>query len=163
MFQECKADLTLKTTATTTKKTPAIFGLECRHVDSGSFSIIFSTLNTKENSVIFNSMDQIGGLMLSEISQIIKKYIRTHWKRPWYWERLKAGGEGMTEDKMVGWHHWFNGNEFEQAPGVGDGQGSLVGCSPCGHRELDMTEQLHWTELYDLTSMWNLKNVNSWS
>ena len=82
MFQECKADLTLKTTATTTKKTPARFGLECRHVDSGSISIIFSTLNTKENSVIFNSMDQIGGLMLSEISQIIKKYILTHWKRP---------------------------------------------------------------------------------
>ena len=36
----------------------------------------------------------------------------THWKRPWYWERLKTG-EGMTEDEMVGWHHWLNGHEFE--------------------------------------------------
>ena len=38
----------------------------------------------------------------------------TPWKRPWCWERLKAGGEGMTEDEMVGWHHWHNGHEFEQ-------------------------------------------------
>ena len=36
----------------------------------------------------------------------------------------------MTEDEMIGWHHQFNGREFEQAPGVGDGQGSLVCCSP---------------------------------
>ena len=42
---------------------------------------------------------------------------------------------GTTEDEMVGWHHWLNGNEFEQAPGVGDGQGSLVCCSPCSHKE----------------------------
>ena len=37
----------------------------------------------------------------------------THWKRPWCWERLKAGGEGMTEDEMVGWHHRLNGHGFE--------------------------------------------------
>ena len=47
--------------------------------------------------------------------------------------------KGMTEDEMVGWHHWLSGPEFEQAPGVGDGQGSLVCCSPWGHEELDMT------------------------
>ena len=46
---------------------------------------------------------------------------------------------------MVGWHHQFDGHEFEQAPGVGDGQGRLVCCSPWGHKELDMTERLmHW-------------------
>ena len=39
--------------------------------------------------------------------------------------------KGMTEDKTAGWHHQLNGHEFEQAPGVGDGQGSLVCCSPC--------------------------------
>ena len=55
--------------------------------------------------------------------------------------------KGTTEDKTVGWHHQLNGHEFEQAPGVGDGQGSLVCCSPWGHKELDMTEQLNWTEL----------------
>ena len=41
---------------------------------------------------------------------------RTHWKRPWCWERLRAGGE---EVEVIGWHHWLNGHEFEQAPGVG--------------------------------------------
>ena len=43
----------------------------------------------------------------------------------------------MTEDEMVGWHHL---HEFEQTPGVGDGQGGLVCCRPCSHKELDMTE-----------------------
>ena len=49
----------------------------------------------------------------------------------------------MTEDKLVGWHHRHNGHEFQQAPGVGDGQGSLVCCSPWGHKELDRIEQLN--------------------
>ena len=48
----------------------------------------------------------------------------------------------MTEDEMVGWHHRLDGHKFEQAPGVSDGQGSLACCSPWGHKELDMTEQL---------------------
>ena len=47
----------------------------------------------------------------------------------------------MTEDEMVGWHHQPDGHEFEQAPGVGDGQGSLACCSPRGHKELDTTER----------------------
>ena len=49
----------------------------------------------------------------------------------------------MTEDEIVGWRHPFDGHEFEHAPGVGDGQGSLVCCSPWGHKELDRTEQLN--------------------
>ena len=48
--------------------------------------------------------------------------------------------KGMTEDEIVGWHHWRDGHEFEQAVGVGDGQGILV-CSGC--KELDMTEWLN--------------------
>jgi len=52
--------------------------------------------------------------------------------------------KGTTEDEMVGWHHWRNGVEFEQAPGVGDGQGSLVCCRQWGRKELDMTDQLNW-------------------
>ena len=44
---------------------------------------------------------------------------------------------------MVGWHHQLNGHEFEQAPGVGDGQGSLACCSAWGCKEWDMTEQLN--------------------
>ena len=42
--------------------------------------------------------------------------------------------KGMAEDEMVGWHHWLNGHEFEQAPGDGEGQGRLACCSPCGCR-----------------------------
>ena len=49
----------------------------------------------------------------------------------------------MTEDEMVGWHHRFDGHEFEHAPGVGDGQGSLECCSPRGREESDTTEQLN--------------------
>ena len=49
----------------------------------------------------------------------------------------------MTEDEMVGWHHQLNGQEFEQAPGDGEGQGSLACSSPWGHKELDMTERLN--------------------
>ena len=49
----------------------------------------------------------------------------------------------MTEDEMVGWHHRLTGYEFEQALGDGEGQGSLVCCSPWGRKELDTTEQLN--------------------
>ena len=49
----------------------------------------------------------------------------------------------MTEDEMVGWCHQLYGHEFEQAPGVGYGQGSLACCSPLGQKESDTTEQLN--------------------
>ena len=52
--------------------------------------------------------------------------------------------KGMTEDKMVGWHHQLNGHEFEQALGVGDGQGSLACCRPWGCKEIWLSD---WTEL----------------
>ena len=54
--------------------------------------------------------------------------------------------KGTTEDEMVGWHHRLNGHEFEQAPGVGEGQGSLACCSPWGHKESDMIVWLNWTD-----------------
>ena len=60
-----------------------------------------------------------------------------------WWQEEK----GTSEDEMVGWHHQLDGHEFEQAPGVGDGQESLACCSPWGRKELDTTEQLNWTEL----------------
>ena len=49
----------------------------------------------------------------------------------------------MTKDKMVGWHHQLNGHEFEQAPGVGDGQGSLECSSAWGRKESDTPKQLN--------------------
>ena len=48
--------------------------------------------------------------------------------------------KGVTEDKVVGWHHWLNGHEFEQALGDDEGQGSLACCSLWGCKELDPTE-----------------------
>ena len=49
----------------------------------------------------------------------------------------------MTEDEMVGWHHQLDGHEFEQAPEVGEEQGSQASCSYLGHKELHMTEGLN--------------------
>ena len=57
--------------------------------------------------------------------------------------KMEGRGEGDTEDEIVGWHHRVDGHEFEQAPGVCDGQGSMLCCSPRGRRELDMAEQLN--------------------
>ena len=63
------------------------------------------------------------------------------------WEKTlmlgKTEGRGRTETKMVGRHHQLNGHESEQALGVGDGQGSLVCCSPWGHKESDTSEWLN--------------------
>ena len=54
----------------------------------------------------------------------------------------------MTEDEMVGWYHQLDGHEFEQALGVGDGQGGLACCSPWGRKESDTTELTHWAFIY---------------
>ena len=54
--------------------------------------------------------------------------------------------KGTTEDEMVGWDHWLNRHDFEEDPGVVDGQGSLVCCILWGHKGSDMTKQLNWTE-----------------
>ena len=51
------------------------------------------------------------------------------------------------QDEMVGWHHWQDRHETEQALGFGDGQGTLACCSPWDHKESDITERLNWTEL----------------
>ena len=79
----------------------------------------------------------------------------------------------MTEDEMVGWHHQLEGCKFEQASGLGDGQGSLACCSPWGHEELDTAEaelnstvlgwpksffQVFWFRSYGRTQMNLLAN-----
>jgi len=84
------------------------------------------------------------------------------WKDPDAEKDWRQEMKGTIEDEMAGWHHWFNGHEFQQAPGVGYGQGSLVCCSPWGHKELDMTEQLNWTDRLlsawkELFSVWKMK------
>ena len=69
------------------------------------------------------------------------------WKDPGAGKDWRQEENGTTEDEMGGWYHRLNGLEFEQALGVGDGQGSLVFCSPWCSTELDKTEWLGWTEL----------------
>ena len=73
------------------------------------------------------------------------------------WRREK---KGMTEDEMAGWHHWLDGHEFEWTPGVNDGQGRQACCNSQGHKELDTTEQLNWTELKE---GWVPKNWCFWT
>ena len=55
--------------------------------------------------------------------------------------------KGTTEDVIAAWHHRLDGHEFGWTPGDGDGQGGLACCDSWGHKELDMTEWLNWTEL----------------
>ena len=55
--------------------------------------------------------------------------------------------KGMTEDEMVGWHHWLYGHGLVWTPGVCDGQGGLACCSSWGRKESDTTDRLNWTEL----------------
>ena len=64
--------------------------------------------------------------------------------------------KGTIEDEVVGWHHWLNGHEFEQAPAVGDGQGSLVCCSPWV-TESDTTEQLNW--IYEMKKLEKMSSI----
>ena len=82
------------------------------------------------------------GLMLK-----LKLQCFGHLMRRTDWNIEGKRGRGMTEDEMAGWHHQFNGHEFEWTPGVGDGQGGLACCDSWGRKESDTTEQLNWTEL----------------
>ena len=67
--------------------------------------------------------------------------------------------KGTTEDEMVGWHHRLDGHEFEQALGDGEGQGSLVCCSPWVCKELDGTEQLNNNSRFILLNSRNKHNT----
>ena len=69
------------------------------------------------------------------------------WKDPDAGKDWRQEEKGTTEDEMVRWRHRLDGHGFGWTPGVGDGQGGLVCCSSWGRKELDMTEQLNWTEL----------------
>ena len=72
------------------------------------------------------------------------------WRDPNAGKDWRQEEKGTTEDEMVGWHHWLNGYESEQAPGVGDGQGRWACYSPWSCKELDTTKWLNWTE----SKMW---------
>ena len=63
--------------------------------------------------------------------------------------KIQGGRRRGRQDEIVGWHHRFDGHRFEQALGVGDGQGSLACCSLWGHKESDTTKRLKRTSVYD--------------
>ena len=67
----------------------------------------------------------------------------THKKNPDAGKDWRQEKKGMTEDEMVGWYHWLNRHEFEQALGDGEEQGSLICCSLWGHKQLDTAEGLN--------------------
>ena len=69
------------------------------------------------------------------------------WKDPDAGKDWGQDAKGMTEDEIVGWHYWHNGHGCGWTLGVGDGQGGLACCSSWACKDLDMTEQLKWTEL----------------
>jgi len=110
-----------------------------------------SPLDCKEIQPVHPKGDQswifIGRTDIEAETPIIRPSDVKNWL---IWKDLEAGKDwrweekGMTEDEMVGWHHWLDGHEFEQAPRVGDRQGSLVSCSPWGCKESDTTEWLNW-------------------
>ena len=101
----------------------------------------FNQLIIKENSTEYS----LEGLMLKVKLQYLNWLIG---KDP------DAGKDWRQKDKdeMIGWHHRLDGHMFEWTPGIGDGQGGLACCDSWGHKELDMTERLNWTEL-------NLKRI----
>ena len=70
------------------------------------------------------------------------------WKDPDAGKDWGQEKKGTTEDELVGWHHWLDGNGFGWTPGVGDGQGGLACCGPCGHRVgQDWTTEVNWRKL----------------
>ena len=79
---------------------------------------------------------------------------KTHWKRPWCCERLKAKGGGGGTSEMIKWHQQINGPEFEQNLGGSEVQQSLTSCSPWSRKESDMTQRLNSTIN---NSVWQLR------
>ena len=79
------------------------------------------------------------------------------WKDPDAEKDWRQEEKGMAEDEMVGWYHWFNGHEFEQAQGVGDGQGNLACYSLSGQSWTRLNEgtELNWADTF-LKRRWEL-------
>ena len=79
------------------------------------------------------------------------------WKDPDDGKDWRQEEKGMTEDDMVGWHHWLDGHEFEQDPGVGDGQVGLACCRSWGRKESghDWVTELNWTDGRE----WDVQNI----
>ena len=101
----------------------------------------------RSNQSILKEIDSeysLEGLMLKLKLQVLWSSDAKNWLTRKDPDARKGWGKeekGMTEDEIVGWHHQLDGHEFEQAPGVGDGQGSLMCCSPWDSQESFPTPQ----------------------
>ena len=109
-----------------------------------------SSLNCKEVQPVHAKRDQswvfIGRTDVEAKTPILWPLDRKGWliwKDPDAEKDCRQEEKGKTEDETVGWHHWLDGHELEQALGDGEGQGSLACCSPWGWKESDTTEQLN--------------------
>ena len=128
----------------------------------------FTLAIRRSNQSILKEMSpeySLEGLMLTLKLQYLATWCKelTHWKRPWCWERLKEGAEGMTEDEMVGWHHQLNGHELEQILGNTEGQGSLGCCSSWSLKVLETTDWTITVKVKDLyTSLSLFSNSKYW-
>ena len=100
----------------------------------------------------YSALEEVFCVFLSkaELEQVWD-YELGHWltgKDPDAGKDWRQEEKGTAEDEMIGWHHWLDGHDSEQALGVGDGQGSLTYCSPWVCKESDTTEQLNWTKYF---------------
>ena len=103
------------------------------------------------------------GLMLQPKLQYFGQLMRrtdSLEKSQWFWERMKAGGEGEDRRRLLDGFTKLDGHEFEQALGVGDGQESLECCSPWGHKESDMTKWLNWDISYPVSNF-HMRNARN--
>ena len=104
---------------------------------------------------VLNVLENLGVIVKSKTIHLIGLTR----KDPDAGEDWRQEEKGTPEDEMIGWHHRLDGHEFEQAPGVGDGQSSLVCCSPWGHRVgHDWATELNWLIHLILASVFSLRN-----
>ena len=112
-----------------------------------------SCLNCKEIQPVYPKGNQswkfIGSTDVEAEAPIFWPPVAKNWligKDPDAGKDWRQEEKRTIEDEMVGWHHWLNAPEFEEALKIGDGQRGLACCNPWSCKELDMTEQLNWTE-----------------
>ena len=122
---------------------------------SGLLHLVLESLGpTMLLQILFRSFSQLSNILVCVCVCVCVRVCISHFCSWWYeesthWKDPHAGKDwwqeekGVTEDETVGWHHRLNGHKFEQAPGDGEGQGSLACCSPWSCKESDMTD---WTE-----------------
>ena len=113
-----------------------------------------SPLDCKEIQPVHPKGDQYGVFMEELMLKLKLQYFGHLMRRADSFEKNPDAGKdwgqeekGTTEHEMVAWHHWLDGRGFGWTPGVGDGQGGLVCCSPWGRKASDTIERLNCTEL----------------